>query len=150
MSHKHIEFLKRRSLFTFETFDYRYILKLNLIIGLNTSDPILFHLRQFSTVLTEQSFTNQNSMVKILLVILSQNFSICKSNPSFCNQGFYGPVLSNVSEIGGGLNYSYYDIFYASPADIQDFSIISNQEFEISEEEYKSFNPKSFVIGLFD
>lgn len=57
--------------------------------------------------------------------------------------------MSNVTKISG-MNYSYFNTFYVSPLDIQDFTSIRRKEFEVTDQELKSFNSNSFIVGLFD
>lgn len=60
------------------------------------------------------------------------NFTLCKLQPSLCSQGFFGPVLSNISY---SINSKRHNSYYISPVESNDFTEISNDEFELNERE---------------
>jgi hypothetical protein len=90
----------------------------------------------FSTNLTNNSTINQEDV----------NYRLCKSQGAYCVHGYFGPVLSSVTNN----DLKFKNQYYLSPGNRSDFAKISDVEFEQSEEERESFTPQSFLIGLFD
>ncbi|CDW77764.1 UNKNOWN [Stylonychia lemnae] len=94
----------------------------------------LYHFSFFDTYLNENSSTAHNSL----------NYKLCKSQGGFCQNNFFGPLITVVEQ-----NNSWYtQNFYISPKAPANFSKIYELEFEQTQDVL--FKPNSFILGLFD
>eukprot|EP00347_Sterkiella_histriomuscorum_P001733 403370894 len=123
-----------------------HLLTLAKVHGLNNA-PLVYHALAFSTN-PSYDFSKTSSISQSQTNVLQNpRYNICQKQGQFCEHQYFGPVLANIRSDTDQL---FKNQFYISPLTRSNFTKISEADFELSKEEKESFNPNSFITGLFD